>query len=324
MNLCRACYLVVPLFLALVALVLSIFALAGSANNNAFLTNIFLFEMNFTTIDLAGVIGTAQPSLSSVVSEISGSLGTGLHREMGLSDIYTIGMWGYCKGNMDGTDSGIDPLSAELLDTHNVNFTYCSSPRAMYEFEPIELVKSQISLNDSSIATVLTAAVGESTTQSLLQAAQGELESAIEDAIPSSIKDQLDLVKTVSRLIFLTTLIGILITFIGVLLSFCACFSRCASCILFLVSLMGTVSLFIGATSSTVMYRIVRDRFNDAFQEFGMSSGLSRMYLAFYWAAVAAAILSSLLWLLTICCCTPSRRRVVPMEEKPMMTYVSR
>lgn len=76
------------------------------------LTNIY-----FIKIDLSNIVPISVPNAVLINS---------IARSLGLHDFYTVGLWSFCEGyNGQGT-------------------TACSSPQALYWFNPVEIIQSEL------------------------------------------------------------------------------------------------------------------------------------------------------------------------------------
>lgn len=99
-------------FCTLVSIVFSILVLIGNIRDVRILD-----DMYFLRIDVSNVIPRSIPN-AVLVNSIAQSLG--------LRDFYQVGLWNYCEGyNGQGV-------------------TYCSPPKAMYSFNPVEILLSQL------------------------------------------------------------------------------------------------------------------------------------------------------------------------------------
>lgn len=112
-SLFRFCYVLFPLILSLASIILGALAIAGSTTNHNPINQTYLFKLNIT-----GATSTVNSALAS--SSVS---------SLGLSDIYTFGLWGYCKGDSD--NGSYKP-------------TWCSDPKPMYIFNPVDTLENEL------------------------------------------------------------------------------------------------------------------------------------------------------------------------------------
>lgn len=258
------------------------------------MTSIYLLEIDASNISISALI----PAAANI--DIS-------PQQLGLSDVYTLGMWGYCEGTAS-SDAQTD--RDEILGLDNVDFTACSSPKAMYVFDP-----------ESFIQDVLNTSASLNQVNSYLDILGVD---NVDISLPQDLVDYEDTIRAVSKMIFICTIIGIVLTFIQVLFSIGAFFSKGWSCATTVVSILSFVSLIIGAGGATGMYRIVQTIFNDNLGEYGVRAGLSRNFLVFYWLAVALNLIALVFWIFSICCGSTrkrSRSYTDSAEKQPMMVY---
>lgn len=258
----------IPLFFSIAAVVLGALACAGSTKDASPVDQIYMLRLNVTNIDISSVLG------SSVSVQAT---------DLGLSDIYSIGMWGYCKGSNDDGD---------------YNVTYCSSPTSMYLFDPVKILSEDL---DSSLS--------------------------IDDlSLPDQVEDYVKTAKIVSKVIFITTIIGVVAAFVVAVLTLFSFCSHAVSCIATIFAIISFLGLVIAAAASTATYSIVKKYFNDAAETYGISSTLSNnRFYGLIWASAVAALITCLFNFFAICCGrTASRRKVVEVEKEPFMGYQER
>lgn len=280
MGCLRFCFILVPVIFNLISLVLVAIACAGSSRNNTLLTNTYLIDINLSGLNPSLILSLNGVS-SAITSQVSSlTQGQSTNRDLGLSDVYTFGMWGYCKGNLR---SG---ASNQEYSTDGVDFTFCSKPKAMYVFNPADVLLSDISGSETDLNDVV-----------------DSLDSA-GVTLPSSIEDYMRIVTPLSKLIFICTIIGLALTCLQLLLSFFTVCSRGCSCFVFFLGSISFISLILACGASTGAFMYIRREFNNSVSDFGITADLSRYYLAFYWAGCVASLVSTIFWFLSICCCS--------------------
>ena len=114
----RLCWAFLTSFLLLISVVFIILVEVGSTSATAVRKDIYFIKLN-----LANIIPLTVPD-SGLINSIAQSLG--------LSDIYTVGLWGFCQGNLG---EGI---------------VQCSKPKVMYWFNPVEIIQSELLAGASS------------------------------------------------------------------------------------------------------------------------------------------------------------------------------
>ncbi len=115
----------------------------------------------FFKLDLADIIPTTVPN-ASLINSIAQSIG--------LHDFYQVGLWNFCEGY------------------ENVGITFCSRPRTLYWFNPVEILMSEL-LSGATIA------------------------------LPTEIITILDVLRITSQLMFGFFLTGAILTFIMIFAS---------------------------------------------------------------------------------------------------------
>lgn len=107
----RICYVLFPLIFCIATVILASLAIAGSTSTNSPVNQIYLFKM-----DLSNATSAVNSQISSVTTL----------EDLGISDVYSFGMWGFCKGSNDNNG--------------NYSPNWCSTPEAMYIFSPIDAI----------------------------------------------------------------------------------------------------------------------------------------------------------------------------------------
>ena len=99
-------------FLFLVSLIFLILVEIGTLNaHHPVLSSIY-----FIRLDLSHIIPRSVPN-SQLINSIA--------RTLGLHDFYQVGLWNFCEGNGN-------------------QITYCSKPRKMYWFNPVQIIVSEL------------------------------------------------------------------------------------------------------------------------------------------------------------------------------------
>ncbi|RPB06661.1 hypothetical protein P167DRAFT_540652 [Morchella conica CCBAS932] len=231
-------------FCTLVSIVFSILVLIGNIRDVRILN-----DMYFLRIDVSNVIPRSIPN-AVLVNSIAQSLG--------LRDFYQVGLWNYCEGyNGQGV-------------------TYCSPPKAMYSFNPVEILLSQL-LDGATIA------------------------------MPATITDALAIVKMASHWMFASYIIGICLAVITLSIGWIDIFTRWNSLVTGLISLSSALFTTIAAAISTALFVVFQKVFEDQ-PDFNIHGDLGTHMFIFMWMASAFAILTFTLHA-AMCCCTTSQRR---------------
>jgi hypothetical protein len=105
-------------------IVLGSFAIAGTTKDRAPVDQIYLFKINLTDLNVDNAIEESTGvDLSSVVSVDD------VLQELGVSEIYSFGLWGYCQGDNDNGDYSVNN---------------CSSPEPLYSIDPLAVLNSNL------------------------------------------------------------------------------------------------------------------------------------------------------------------------------------
>lgn len=224
-----------------------------------------MFELNLTE---------ATSSFSSVTS---GSVNL---TSQGLGEIYTFGMWGYCKGvSKDG----------------EYDVTYCSEPMGLYIFDPLSLFEDELGVSIS---------------------------------LPNKVEDFVDASKVLSKIIFITGLIGAGTTFLAGAFSVFSFKSRAFSCIGMLFVFISFVALIICGAVSTAMFSSFEKYFNNESLKYGITASLgNKRFYGLIWTAVALTFIVCVLSFFTMCCGKSRSKMIQPVEQpamQPAMQYTDR
>lgn len=108
----RKIYTLLTSLLLLISIVFLILVEIGNTSVDKILNNIY-----FIKLDLSNIIPVSVPNATLINS---------IAQTIGLHDYYTVGLWGWCMGN------------------YGEGITYCSPPKVLYWFNPIEIIQSQL------------------------------------------------------------------------------------------------------------------------------------------------------------------------------------
>ncbi|KAK5936697.1 hypothetical protein PMZ80_011068 [Knufia obscura] len=254
----------------LIAVVFLILVEIGNINQNAVIRDTY-----FLRINLANVVPETIPN-AVLINTIAQSLG--------LHDFYQVGLWNYCAGY---TNQGI---------------TYCSPPKALYWFNPVEIIMSELLVG----ATI---------------------------ALPTDITDILNIVHVASNWMWACFLVGTCLSFLCMILAPMGFskkprWSHKAKRIftrqlpLTILTFLALLFTAVGAVVATVMFVIFKNTFSGA-AEFNIEAKLGPEMLAFEWIAVGMTLIGFIMQIGTccgVCCCTGKRKairkRQSAIEEK--------
>ncbi|KAL3480082.1 SUR7/PalI family-domain-containing protein [Aspergillus californicus] len=261
-------------FLHLIAFIFLLLVVIANVSNRPVLRDTF-----FLKIDLSDIIPLSIPNAVFINS---------IARSIGLHDFYQVGLWNFCEGY------------------NNEGITFCSKPKTLYWFNPVEIILSEL-LSGASIA------------------------------LPSDITDALDLARAASHWMFGLFLAGTVVTFVLIFASPFAVSSRPPQSIspdpavnrvhpphrrhtfvLFraipftVVTFLAALFTTVAAVIATVMFVLFKNIFtsNDSF-DLNIKAELGTQMLAFMWIAVAFNLLAFIVELGSCCasCCRGRKAR---------------
>lgn len=336
--------------LALVTSLTSIFAFVGSYKNEKYLTRIYLINFHLTELKLLALLdiskfskreyendglqerseimgemeatGTVEAlekrAVSSQTAEqieaaISSLVSTVSYDDLGLSQVYSVSFWGYCRGKVNGKSE-----SVAAFDNSDVTFTSCTKPKAGFFFDPLTIFKDELKRNikDSDLDSTL----------------KSEMETLADNVsysnlnLPGNLKTALQLLNNLTKagfaLILLTAIFSTVyavLEFLGMIFapdSFCfSCCSHAIQVFIFLFALVGS-ALVTGA------YVYTRKEINNNTDDFGVKSFLSIAFYALSWASVVSSLLIIVVSIFGRCCNSCfGGRRYKNVNNGPQMGY---
>ncbi|EPS32073.1 hypothetical protein PDE_07032 [Penicillium oxalicum 114-2] len=261
--------------LHVVALVFIILVMIGNVANKPVLRSTY-----FLYLDLSNVIPLSVPN-AVLINSIAQSIG--------LHDFYTVGLWGYCEGyNSQG-------------------FTECSDPKALYAFNPVKILLSEL-LAGASIA------------------------------LPSEISGPLDLAKVASHWMFGLFMASAVLNFIMIFLSPLAVSSRPPQAIKYLkdhesassvqlphrrqrfvwlrsfpfviLSFFTALVTVVAAVIATVMFNIFANVFSNADPNLNIRAHVGIQMMSFVWVGTGFSLIAFILQLGSCCAACCGGRRV--------------
>lgn len=260
------------------------------------------------TSSVAGAISsgtTTSSGVSSVVSQIVNSLS---YSDLGLADVYTVGYWGYCRGEVTNDKTYDSSLQKYVkpFDNNKLNITYCTPPKVGYRFDPLTILKHEINNTINNIVD------GASVSTDISYAVQSELEVLVDNLsydnleLPGDLNKKLDLVNSLTKAGFALLLVTAVLSFLSILVQFLGCCFSPDSCCLSFLNFLFEFVIFIlglvGAALITGVYLYVRKEVNDEVKDYGIKSFLSVQLYAFAWSSVVASFLVVIFNLLGHCC----------------------
>ncbi len=210
----------------------------------------------FYSLDLTNIIPATAGDLVFVNS---------LARSLGLHDFYQVGLWNFCEGY------------------NNEGITHCSTPTALYWFNPVETLLNEL-LSGATIA------------------------------LPAEINNILKLIRIASHLMFGFFLTGICMNFVNIFITPVALYSRWWSLPLtiwtFIAALLTTAAAIIGTVMAIIFRNVATSQ-----TELNIGASIGENMFAFMWIGAAFSIFGFLIHL-CLSCCGASRRDVKTGRRK--------
>ncbi|MCJ1225108.1 hypothetical protein MMC12_001757 [Toensbergia leucococca] len=229
----------------------------------------------FLKLDLSHIIPASVPNAVLINS---------IARTLGLHDFYQVGLWNFCEGY---DNSGI---------------TGCSKPKAMYWFNPVEIILNELLSGATSKGSPSLTCLDYPNFHNLPDPFPTV-------ALPSSIISALSLVRTASRWMFALFLTGACTSFVSIFLTPLSVYSRWATLPIAIFAFLSALTTTTAAIIATVMFVIFENVIKGVEADVNIVPTLGKEMFAFMWIASGSAILA---WVVQIglCCCCASRRDV--------------
>lgn len=233
--------------------------------------------------------------LQATVQRIARSMS---YRDLGLADVYSVSLWGYCRGSLSATETITDGVTTTHHDASSTIFTWCSRPRAAFAFDPATVLKAELQNKITSPGSLSGQQISD---LSVLM----HTVNSTNLRLPGSLNQRLDSVKRLSRAAFGLTLALVVLVFLSVVIDVFGCWLSPGSCCLSFLNFAFEASIWVlnvvaaGVVTGTALY--VKSQISDD-DRFGLSAGLSKGFYGFIWAAAVAGWLVIVFSLLGHCC----------------------
>ena len=277
----------------LIALIFIILVEIGNLSDKPVLRDTY-----FIKIDLSHIIPVTVPEAALINS---------IARSIGLHDFYQVGLWNFCEGYDDGT-----------------GITYCSPPKKMYSFNPVEILMSEL-------------LAGATSTCFYPFSKRIKLISRTV-ALPGDIYSALDLARIASNWMFALFIVSAVLIFICMLLApfsvssttttlppsalpssstkqkstFKTPVSKKLSFPLTLLTFITFIITIAASVVATALFVVFKFVFANSAQGLNVSAELGARMLAFMWIAVFFTLLGFVAQcyeLCSCCCCLCSGRQ---------------
>jgi SUR7/PalI family len=251
-------YFVATVFLLLVNI--------GQVSNRNILNQWYFFRF-----DVSNVVPQSVPN-AALVNSIATTIG--------LHDYYDVGMWNFCEGY------------------YSEGVTDCSKPVALYWFDPVTILQSQLLRGASSMFSF----PGFSRVTH-----SGAYSSLVE--LPSEVTNYLTILRTASQAMFIGFLIGVIASFVATVLALSAVYSKIWTILLAFLGWCAALAAFLGAGISTGMWTIFSSKLQEYASDITIVPTLGVQMFVFQWVGAGSVILAALIQTMLMCCGT-SRRDV--------------
>ncbi|KAH6972590.1 SUR7/PalI family-domain-containing protein [Ilyonectria destructans] len=190
-------------------------------------------------------------------------------RSLGLHDFYQFGLWNFCEGYLD---EGV---------------THCSKPKALYWFNPVEILVSEL-------------------------LAGGRI------ALPSQVVTVLKLLEIGSKIMYTSFMAGVIVNFVLMLLSCLAVRNRWRGLVLSIIGAIAAILISLAAVIATVISIAAKVALT-AQDQLNIKANIGVKMFAFMWIAAIFTDVAFLLHAIMGCCWTPDRRQT-PSVTQPTMS----
>ncbi|KAF1955526.1 hypothetical protein CC80DRAFT_505412 [Byssothecium circinans] len=237
-------------FLFITVIFLILVEISGTYNRH------LIRDWYFIKVDVSNIIPASVPNFALINT---------IAQTLGLHDFYQVALWGFCEGY---AGEGV---------------TYCSPPRTLYWFNPVEILRNEL-LSGASIN------------------------------LPADINDILDLVRIVSHFMFGLFLTSACLSFVLMFLMPLSILSRWATLPIAILTFLNALFVTVASVIATVMSIIFRNVISGV-SELNIGAEIGATFFGFMWTASAFAVFA---WLVQtgLCCCCASRRDVKTGRKK--------
>ncbi|WPK26512.1 hypothetical protein PUMCH_003867 [Australozyma saopauloensis] len=276
------------------------------------------------------------PSLATLAAGFNGDTEDLINRiaantnasQLGLADMYNIGFWGYCKGDIHGIREQIPELGSfgTQFSNKDVNYTYCTPPKVGYTFDPLQVLKTDIIDHIQQTAQETASGPLASITNALAAQVVGLVNLITYETIglPGDLQNAIPLLGRLTNAGFALILAGAALAFISLIFQLvgmcCSPDNLFLSCCNFFVMVLTLIVVTVGSGLTTGVFIYVRRILNDEIKKYGVKPYLSVQMYAFSWSAVVAALCLVVFSILGYCCgCFKSDRR--RKRQEPEFRY---
>ncbi|CAH2354258.1 hypothetical protein CLIB1423_15S02124 [[Candida] railenensis] len=223
----------------------------------------------------------AYGSLQETINNLDSTYSFG---DLGFADVYSVSYWGYCRGSADKTTTIKNGVSSTSYDNSNVNFTWCSKPKASYVFDPATVIKAEL---NNTLATYTMS----DTVRSQLEALRDNLNSSNIE-LPGNLDKKFATVKSLVKASFGLLVATVALTSLSLVIGLLGCYLSPGNCMLSFINFLFQFAIFviniIAAGLITGMMLYVKSQVNDVQDTYGAEAHTTVGFYGFIWSAAAA------------------------------------
>lgn len=245
---------------ALLSIALLIASNVGTVGEHAATSSIFLLELNMANLDASEIYSGASGITAS---------------ELGFSDAYMFGMYGYCRGTQSSSSSSDDSIWEDI----SFDSTSCTKSSTSYEIDPVTFAVDEI--NDYN-------RLGLTVTKDDVN-------------LPGGLNAYMTTAQNLSRVIYICSIIAIVLSFFSILCEIiCWCYGSII--VVFFFQSLAFLSALISSGCATGAVKYIERQFNNNSDTFGITAKLSRNYLVLTWVGTFVSLFTVFLILFSRCC----------------------
>ncbi|KAF5844202.1 hypothetical protein GGP41_004947 [Bipolaris sorokiniana] len=276
-----------PVLCCTAALILSFLCLFAG-HKKGFMEDYSLLTLNTSAIgqNLVDRVSNSDSTISNIINLIPDSITDTVTDEIneridefreraGIEDWYSAHMLNYCEGQYTPDEAANATLKQDDISK---NVTECSKNRAMYKFDPTDII--QRALNKSGIDITL---------QDLQW--------------PEDIQDGIDALNAIMAAMFVLYVIAICLIFLTLVTSLVGILTsgRLSACLNIGLSLLAFLAIGIASGLVTAVMVKGTDVINEHGNQIGLESHYGGKFLALTWAATGLMLLAVLAWFIALC-----------------------
>ncbi|KAH6638176.1 actin cortical patch SUR7/pH-response regulator pali [Boeremia exigua] len=275
-----------PVLCCTVALILSFLCLFAGHKKD-FMEDYHLISLNTSMIgetiinetrstDTSNPITNLLNSISNTGSEIVNDAIGEVTQRLGIEDFYSAHMLNYCEGQYTPAEAPNATVSESDISK---NVTECSKNRAMYKFDPTQIIEDALNRTTG-------------------------LDVTLDDLNwPEDIDTGIKTLNALMGAMFVLYCIAIALIFVALLAAAAAVLlsGRLSACVNFLISVLAFLSIGLASALVTAVIVKASNIINDKGNEIGLVAHYGGKFLALTWAATGLMLVVVLTWVVEFC-----------------------